>query len=60
MTNRNSQRNAPIAPDRVRKIGKDGFAFIPNRFFTLQQNVWVSSGSGSRPSWWYSAVSMTS
>jgi hypothetical protein len=32
MTNRNSQRNAPIVPDRVRKIGKDGFAFIPNRF----------------------------
>lgn len=32
MTNRNSQRNTPIVADRVRKIGKDGFAFIPNRF----------------------------
>ncbi|MFC1610365.1 hypothetical protein ACFL6C_05355 [Myxococcota bacterium] len=29
MTN---QRQHPIVPDRVRKIGKDGFAFIPNRF----------------------------
>ena len=29
MTNR---RNSPIVPERVRKIGKDGFAFIPNRF----------------------------
>lgn len=32
MTNRKSQRNTPIVADRVRKIGKDGFAFIPNRF----------------------------
>jgi len=29
MTN---QRHAPIIPDRVRRIGRDGFAFIPNRF----------------------------
>jgi len=29
MTN---QRQLPIVPERVRKIGKDGFAFIPNRF----------------------------
>lgn len=29
MTN---QRHLPIVPERVRKIGKDGFAFIPNRF----------------------------
>ena len=27
-----NQRQHPIVPDRVRKIGKDGFAFIPNRF----------------------------
>ena len=26
----------------------------------LQQNLWASSGSGSRPSWWYRAVSITS
>ncbi len=32
MTHRKSQRTAPIVADRVRKIGKDGFAFIPNRF----------------------------
>ena len=32
MTNKQSQRNNPIVADRVRKIGKDGFAFIPNRF----------------------------
>jgi hypothetical protein len=32
MTNRKLQRNNPIVADRVRKIGKDGFAFIPNRF----------------------------
>jgi hypothetical protein len=32
MTNKQSQLNTPIVADRVRKIGKDGFAFIPNRF----------------------------
>ena len=31
MTKRKSQRTAPIVAERVRKIGKDGFAFIPNR-----------------------------
>jgi len=32
MTNKKRQKTAPIVADRVRKIGKDGFAFIPNRF----------------------------
>jgi hypothetical protein len=32
MTNKRISRTTPIVPDRVRKIGKDGFAFIPNRF----------------------------
>ncbi len=32
MTHKKNRRTAPIVADRVRKIGKDGFAFIPNRF----------------------------
>ena len=32
MSNTNLQRNTPIVAERVRQIGKDGFAFIPNRF----------------------------
>lgn len=32
MSHRKLQRNTPIVVDRVRKIGGDGFAFIPNRF----------------------------
>jgi len=43
MTNRNSQRNTPIVPDRVRKIGKDGFAFIPNRF--LHEGFFAALGA---------------
>lgn len=27
-----SRRSPPIVPERVRRIGPDGFAFIPNRF----------------------------
>ena len=32
MTHRDSQRNSPIVPDRIRKIGNGGFAFVPSRF----------------------------
>ena len=31
-TRRGAQSRAPIDPDHVRRIGNDGFAFIPNRF----------------------------
>ena len=40
MTN---QRQHPIVPDRVRKIGKDGFAFIPNRF--LHEGFFAALGA---------------
>jgi len=33
-------RRPPIIPDRVRRIGEDGFAFIPNRF--LNDGFFVS------------------
>lgn len=32
MTKRPRQQSTPIVPDRVRKTGTDGFAFVPNRF----------------------------
>ena len=32
MSNKSFQRNTPIVAERIRQIGKDGFAFIPNRF----------------------------
>jgi len=31
-TRRGPPSRAPIVPDRVRRIGEDGFAFVPNRF----------------------------
>lgn len=40
MTN---QRHAPIVPNRVRRIGKDGFAFIPNRF--LHEGFFAALGA---------------
>lgn len=32
MAHKTVRSTAPIVADRVRRIGKDGFAFIPNRF----------------------------
>jgi len=32
MQGRHSHHRAPILPDRVRQIGRGGFAFVPNRF----------------------------
>jgi hypothetical protein len=32
MSNKHFQRNTPIVAERIRQIGKDGFAFIPNLF----------------------------
>jgi len=39
-------RRAPIRPERVRRIGPDGFAFIPNRF--LRDGFFAALGPAER------------
>jgi hypothetical protein len=39
-------RREPIRPERVRRIGPDGFAFVPNRF--LRDGFFVALGPAER------------